>query len=89
MNPVTERLWNGTLTPCHDCSSCDPEVKNLMELMQRNSDALMSLLTVPQQELFRKYQDCTTEYGYLISAHAFNDGFSLAVRLMAEAMSPA
>ena len=89
MNPVTERLWNGTLTPCRDCGSCDPEIKNLMELMQRNHDALMSLLAAPQQELFQKYQDCAKEYGYLISAHAFQDGFSLAVRLMTEAMSQA
>lgn len=89
MNSITERLWNGTLSPCHDCGSSDPEVKDLLDLMQRNSDALMQILSPQQQEFFQKYQDCGEEYCYLISAHAFSDGFSLAVRLMAEAMSPA
>ena len=87
MNPTLERLWNGTLTPCKNCGNCDPEIHTLIMLMQRNRDALLKELPPQGKELFQKYMDSSEEYTYLLTAHAFSDGFSLATKLIAESIS--
>ena len=42
-----------------------------------------------QCSLFEKYVDCSDEYTDRIAAQAFCDGFSLACKLMTEALTEA
>lgn len=87
MNQTIERLWNGTLEPCKTCGCGDFEIDELIALMQRNRDALLQTLNDTQRDSFEKYADCSEEYTYLLSAHAFHDSFCLAVGFTAEAFS--
>lgn len=87
MKQTIEHLWNGTVTPCSDCGNGDPEIDDLLDLIQRNRDSLILTLNQQQNEIFEKYLDCAEEYTYLLSAHAFSDGFCLAAKLMTEALT--
>lgn len=87
MNQTIERLWNGTLEPCKTCGCGDSEIHELVALTHRNRDALLQTLNDTQRDSFKKYADCFEEYTDLLSAHAFHDGFCLAVRFTSEAFS--
>lgn len=87
MKTTIEELWNGNIMPSRDCGENDPEIQELAELMVRNRELLDKNLGASQQEIFQKYIDCTEEYWCRITAQAFSDGFSLAGKLLTEALS--
>lgn len=82
-----EDLWNGNIASAENCGVGDPEIENLVILIERHKELLNKELGQQQKSIFEKYVDCTEEYVCLISKCAFRDGFSLASRLMAEALS--
>jgi len=86
MEKLLEELWNGNVTPCEKCAVGDREAEDLIELMEQNGLALNESLELEQQKLFENYNACVEEYISLLSTHAFSDGFSLASKLMAEAL---
>lgn len=87
MNQTIEQLWNGTLRPLQNCGCNDPELDILMNLIQRNRENHLQSLDTAQRETFSKYVACTEEYAYLLSAHAFQDGFSLGTKLLSATLS--
>jgi len=87
MKHTIENLWNGALAPCEKCGENDPEVKNMARLIERNREDLQKELNDRQRERLKGYTSCYEEYIYLIGAHAFSEGFSLASRLLTEAFS--
>ena len=40
-------LWNGNIAPCEHCGAHDPEVNQLICLLERNRENLNSGLTEP------------------------------------------
>lgn len=80
-------LWNGNITPYTQCGENNPEIKNLLDLMDQNKDDLYQITTPQQQEIFEKYTDCSEEYLLLLLEEAFCQGFCLASRLTSEALS--
>lgn len=86
MKSIFEALWNGNIAPYKTCGSGDPEVEELDKLIERNKASLDNALTNGQKELLENYISCQDEYSYLITVHAFRDGFSLACRLLTEAL---
>lgn len=79
-----EALWNGNIAPSENCGTEDPEVRELEILMERHRDTLKKGLDDSHKYTFEKYCDCVEEYTWKICAHAFQEGFCLATRLMHE-----
>ncbi len=86
MVTFVEQLWNGNIAPYKTSGSSDPDVRELDELLDKNKASLEKRLTDGQKILFDKYISCRDDHSYLITVHAFRDGFSLACRLVMEAM---
>ena len=87
MKQMLEALWNGQIAPGQTSGVNDPQMEQLVVLMDRNRSALEQALTSEQRELLEKYIDCADEFSYLSAAGAFCDGFSLASKLLTEALS--
>lgn len=87
MKRTLEKLWNGNIAPWECCGTKDPEIENLIELIEKNKASLSNDLGQQQTATLQKYCDCYDEYSYLITVHAFCDGFSLACKLLTEALS--
>ena len=81
-----EDLWNGNIDPRKLCGANDPELSKLLSLIERHKNDLHRELGEKQRLLFEKYNDNIEEYIYMISLHAFRDGFRLAGSLMTEAL---
>lgn len=79
-------LWNGNIAPCEHCGSHDPEINNLLALLERHEESLNRITTPQQQEIITKYTDCFDEYLLRLVEQAFCEGFSLASRLLTEAL---
>ena len=79
-------LWNGNVAVCEHCGVGDPEIENLVCLIERTRNALESKLDHEQKSLLEKYIDNADEFQYLITQHAFSDGFCLACKLLTEAL---
>lgn len=84
---LLEELWNGQITPYKHVEQNDPEVAELAELVERNRASLEEALNEEQKKLLEKFLRCQIDYDYLLIIHAFRMGFSLAGRLLGEAMS--
>lgn len=80
-------LWNGNIVPCDNCGAHDRQINELVVLMARNRDNLNKEISPAQQVIFEKYIDCAEEYLLRLMEQAFCDGFSLASRLLMEALS--
>ena len=89
VTPIMDALWDGTICMCEGCGVHDPQVKELLSLMNRNRAALDAELTPKQRELFGKYMDHAEDYLLAMTRCAFRDGFSLAAGLLTEALGTA
>lgn len=87
MKPILEKLWNGRIAPAESCGEYDPEIKELAVLIEQNRDCLEKALGEQQKAILEKYIGCCEEYSYLITARAFCEGFSLASKLLMQALS--
>ena len=87
MKSMIEELWNGNIFPAEICGVGDPEIEDLVRLIERHRERLLGELNREQKDVFEKYADCEDEYACLITARAFRDGFRLAGRLMAEMLA--
>ncbi len=86
MKHTMELLWNGQLAPGATSGVHDPEMERLSMLLDRNRTKLDQVLDEAQKGLFERYASCADEFTYLSAAQAFCDGFSLAARLLTEAL---
>lgn len=86
MKPTLEKLWNGGIAPYESCGVNDPEILNIIDLMKTNKEALEKELNQQQMSALEKYLACYDEYDYLLTVHAFCSGFSLASKLLTEAL---
>ena len=81
MNILAE-LWYGNINPQEQSKDNNRAIKELLNLMGRNRDALSSTLTEEQQEALEKYDDCVNEMYGLIEVEIFTYAFRLGGRLM-------
>ena len=79
-------LWNGNIAPCEHCGSHDPQINNLLGLVERNREKLSCGLTETQLEIFQKLLDCSDEYMLRMLELAFYDGFCLGGKLVMETL---
>ena len=80
---ILHELWYGNIKPSEDKEISDEE-KELVELMARHQEYLISKLKDKELDVFEKYVECVDEYTSIIECQAFKIGFKLAVRLLNE-----
>ena len=87
MKRTLKNLWNGSIAPGASYGQGDPQLERLNILLERNREALERELGGNQKVLFEEFAECADEFTFLSAAHAFCDGFSLASKLLIEALS--
>ena len=86
MFTTIRKLCCGDLEPAWERGRDRKEMKEVEGLMRRNLDKLDASLGEEEKKLLTKYFDSESEYSLLQTEQAFYEGFSLGVRLVAEAM---
>lgn len=84
---VLEELWYGNLEPSEFSFSSSQEYKELLNLVSRNEEKLLSTMTQEQKELFSRYSDCVREFQSLTELLLFQSSFKLGARMMVEMMT--
>ena len=79
---ILEDFWYGNINPQEESKERNRAIKELLNLMGRNRDALSSTLTEEQRAVLEKYDDCVNEMYGLIEAAIFSYAFRLGGRLM-------
>ena len=79
---ILEEFWYGNINPQEQSKDNNQAIKELLNLMGRNRDALSSTLTEEQQKVLEKYDDCVNEMYGLIETAIFSYAFRLGGRLM-------
>jgi hypothetical protein len=87
MKSTITDLWYGNLSICETCSANDNESKEYLKAMVQTEEALCAELNAEHRALFQKYIRWSGDYACCISALAFQDGFSLACKLLCEALA--
>ena len=80
---IPEELWYGNINPSEDREISDDE-KELVELIARHQEYLISKLKDKELDVFKKYVECVDECTSMVECQAFEIGFKLAVRLLTE-----
>lgn len=86
MNTIA-RIWNGDMEPMKGWGKNDPQIAELIELIERNEENLTGTLCEKQKLIFEKYNSCLDEYWDLMAEQDFCEGFRLGTRLLAEAFT--
>ncbi len=79
-------LWYGNIDP-QEQAQANPQVPDLLKLLERNHDALSKTLNDDQKELLEKYQSCADEISGFCERDSFIYGFRLGMRLAIEALA--
>ena len=87
MKNMLGELWNGQICPAERLGVGDEEMRNLERFMGNKVEKLTRDLSEKQKTTLQKYTDCINEYISLSNERAFCEGFSCAVKIMAEAMA--
>ena len=82
----SEELWYGNLEPSEYSFSSSQEYKELLHLVSRNEEKLLTTMTAEQKELFSRYSDCVREFHALAEYLLFQNSFKLGARMMAEVL---
>ena len=79
-------LWYGNIDP-QEQAQANPQVPDLLKLLERNHDALSKTLNDDQKKLLEKYQSCADEISGFCERDSFIYGFRLGLRLAIEALT--
>lgn len=84
---ILEELWYGNIEPAEYDMSPSKEYKQMLQLISRNEDKLLTTMTDAQKELFAKYADCVRDYQVMADCMLFQSSFRLGGRMMLEVMA--
>ena len=79
-------LWYGNIDP-QEQAQANPQVPDLLKLLERNHDALSKTLNDDQKVILEKYQSCADEISGFCERDSFIYGFRLGMRLAIEALT--
>lgn len=85
MSSLISELWNDSLDPSCYFGRNNNEIKQIEDLMEKNYNSLFKNLNSEEQEILKKYNEQVIDYSIAVSEQAFNDGFSIGIRLISEA----
>lgn len=83
---ILEEFWYGNIEPAEYDALPSKEYKELLRLISRNEEKLLSSMTDEQKEIFSRYQDCAREFQALAECLLFQNSFKLGARMMLEVM---
>ena len=81
MKSVINELWLGNIDPQNDSRSNSKEMKELMEYMARHHEDLLKTMTDEQKAIFKKFDNCWSEYVSLSEADIFTYAFKLGMHI--------
>ncbi len=87
MSSLIAELWRGNLDPSCYFGRNNSEIKKLENLMERNYVALEQKLNSEEKEILVKYSENVIDYIIVTSEQAFCDGFSIGMKIIAEALT--
>ena len=79
-------LWNGNIAPSSDGLKT-PQQTELLAYLDRHSKSISKKLDKEGLESFEKFKDCYDELYKIACEDAFVKGFSLASKMLSEALS--
>ena len=83
---IINELWYGNISPTEHCGRNNATLKKHLHFMVKYKEILDSKLDAEQQKLLQAYTNESDAYTYLLSLEAFREGFSLATKLLCEAL---
>ena len=83
---ILEEFWYGSIEPTEYDTSSKEEYKELLQLISRNEEKLLTIMTDEQKDLFSRYQDCVREFQTMAECLLFQNSFRLGARMMLEIM---
>ena len=84
---ILEELWYGNINPDELNIKKHSPYKELLALMIRHQDDLLSRLNDEEKEIFEKYADATNEMYSHTNLAAFISGFTLGAKIMVEVLT--
>ena len=87
MKSIINKLWLGNINPQTDSRSNSKEMKELMEYMALHHEDLLKTMNTEQKELFKKFDDCWSEYMSLAEAAIFEYAFKLGMQIAIETLA--
>ena len=83
---ILEEFWYGNIEPTEYDTSSNKEHKELLQLISRNEEKLLAIMTDEQKDLFSRYQDCVREFQTMAECLLFQNSFRLGARITMEVM---
>lgn len=87
MKSTLSDLWRGDLHPNAEKTENDGKTKNLFEIMDKNYNILWNKLDTDGKQVLIELRECQDKLSNLKTEDAFAKGFSLAVKMMTEALA--
>lgn len=87
MRDLIKELWIGGLIPAERSGVGDQRIKELIRFIEAQQTALEEKMELQHRGLLMLYRERFDEYVCQCSEEAFCDGFSLGLRLAAEAFT--
>ena len=84
---ILEDLWFGNISPWERPFRKDGAYAELLALVVRHQEDLLSRLNDEEKEIFEKYTDCSTEIHDLTEREAFVKGFTIGAQIIIEVMA--
>ena len=79
---ILEEFWYGNIEPTEYDTSSSKEYKEMLQLISRNEEKLLAIMTDEQKDLFSRYQDCVREYQAMAECLLFQNSFRLGAGMM-------
>ena len=79
---ILEALWFGNISPWERPFKKDSAYAELLALVIRHQDDLLSRLNDEEKEIFEKYSECSNEMHDLTEREAFVKGFTIGAQIV-------
>ena len=83
---ILEEFWYGNIEPNEYRNSPGKEYREMLKLIIRNEEKLLTTMTDEQKEQFSRYTDCVREFQAMEECILFQNSFKLGARMMLEVM---
>ncbi len=84
---ILEDLWFGNISPWERPFKKDSAYAELLALVIRHQDDLLSRLNDEEKEILEKYSECSNEMHDLTEREAFVKGFTIGAQIVIAVMT--
>ena len=86
MSKTIVDLWNGNLCPIRFLDVRNEEMRQIEQRQHNKMEKLEATLDDEQKKMFEIYTECEADYLVVLTEEAFCAGFSLATKIITEAL---